>query len=63
MKDIEEAIGFLNKRKSDKDMSVDEAILLVRKREGCVFDWDYELMEAAEVLALEVYNLQRNKDV
>jgi hypothetical protein len=61
-KDVDESIAFLQKRSSPSDMSVDSAISLVGTRDGRPEEWDWELMEAAEVLALEVANLRFEKE-
>ena len=39
-------------------MTVENALLLVSGRRGRPHDWDHELMEAAEVLRLEVLSLR-----
>ena len=55
---IEEAVEYLNNRKCSGDIKADEAILLVARRQGRPQEDDWDLVEAAETLALEVADLR-----
>lgn len=57
IKTLAQAIEYLDSKKGANDC-VDEAILLVAHREGLAREDDWELMEAAEVLAREVSDLR-----
>ena len=54
----DEAIEYLQGKATPSDMSVEFAISLVGSRDGRPEEDDWDLIEAAEVLAREVANLQ-----
>ena len=58
VKSVQEAIESLDARKSAGEMSADDAIMLAANRNGRPLEDDWELVEAAEVLAREVSDLR-----
>jgi len=58
VKSVEEAIESLDARKSAGEMSADDAIMLAAHRHGRPLEDDWEIVEAAEVLAREVADLR-----
>jgi hypothetical protein len=59
---VQEATEYLDSKKTSGDMKADEAILLVARRLGRPQEDDWELVEAAEVLAREVDDLRGQID-
>jgi tRNA threonylcarbamoyladenosine modification (KEOPS) complex Pcc1 subunit len=55
---VEQAIEYLDSRKSSGDMSADDAIIITARRQGRPEEDDWDLVEAAEVLAREVSDLR-----
>jgi hypothetical protein len=55
---VDEAIEYLDAKKCSGDIAVDEAILLVARRQGRPEEDDWDLVEAAETLAREVADLR-----
>jgi hypothetical protein len=55
---VEEAIEYLDNKKTSGDMKPDDAILLTARRLGRPQEDDWDLVEAAEVLAREVADLR-----
>ena len=55
---VQEATEYLDSKKTSGDMKADEAILLVARRLGRPQEDDWDLVEAAEVLAREVDDLR-----
>ena len=55
---VEEALEYLDGKKTSGDMSADEAILVTARRLGRPEEDDWGLVEAAEVLAREVGDLR-----
>jgi hypothetical protein len=55
---VEQAIEYLDGRKSSGDMSADDAIIITARRQGRPEEDDWDLVEAAEVLAREVADLR-----
>ncbi len=55
---IEEALEYLDGKKTSGDMSANEAIIVTARRRGRPEEDDWALVEAAEVLAREVADLR-----